>query len=186
MDLPLKCLKLRSCWTAGARLSQLTRHNTPPCVHKPSAKLYSTSAEQREEQDQHSKIRYTVSTEDFKWVQRVLPPSRIPVPPKAESYPTPSGWCPPADTPPDLPYYVNRTRYHDFPVVEKKKGGGRRQTIVHYVDGDIWALEKDLIELVRPHVDFDPATRVHEQARFIMIKGLHKDLITNFLQQKGF
>ena len=39
-----------------------------------------------------------------------------------------------SDTPPDLPYYVNRTRYHDFPVVEKKKGDGRQQTIVHYVD----------------------------------------------------
>ena len=56
MDLPMKCLKLRSCWTAGARLSQL-RHNTP-CVHKSSTKLFSTLVEQQEEQEGHRKIRY--------------------------------------------------------------------------------------------------------------------------------
>ena len=48
------------------------------------------------------------------------------------------------------------------------------------------ALHKELVELVRPTLSFDPATRVHESTRTIMIKGLHKEMIIKFLQDKGF
>lgn len=35
------------------------------------------------------------STAEFAFVERLLPPTRIPDPPPHPSYPTPSGWSPP-------------------------------------------------------------------------------------------
>lgn len=40
--------------------------------------------------------RYEESTAEFSFVERLLPPSRIPEPPAHPKYPTPSGWSPPA------------------------------------------------------------------------------------------
>lgn len=39
--------------------------------------------------------KYEVSTEEFKYVEKLLPPITIPKPPVHASYPTPSGWVPP-------------------------------------------------------------------------------------------
>lgn len=41
-------------------------------------------------------VNYEVSTEDFKFVERLLPVRRVPPPPARTSCPTPSGWVPPA------------------------------------------------------------------------------------------
>ena len=41
------------------------------------------------------------SADEWKWVERLMPPKSIPLPPKHEKYPTPSGWTPPAG------YYVH-------------------------------------------------------------------------------
>ena len=38
---------------------------------------------------------YEVSTEEFKFVERILPPKTVPSLPQHDSYPTPSGWYPP-------------------------------------------------------------------------------------------
>ena len=138
------------------------------------------------EQNDDSSVSYIVSKEDFKWIRHVLPPSVVPDPPKHDKYPTPSGWSPPSETLPDLPYYVPRSRYHNLPVYVKKEKNNRVLTQVADVDGDIWALEKDLIELVRPLMTFDPATRVHEVTRTVFIKGDHGDIIKDFLLRKGF
>lgn len=35
------------------------------------------------------------STEEYKFVERLIPPTTVPVPPKHDQYPTPSGWRPP-------------------------------------------------------------------------------------------
>uniref|UniRef100_A0A8C2SQZ2 Large ribosomal subunit protein mL49 n=1 Tax=Coturnix japonica TaxID=93934 RepID=A0A8C2SQZ2_COTJA len=45
-------------------------------------------------------------TEDFHYVERLLPPACIPAPPQHQSYPTPSGWTPPREPPPSLPYHM--------------------------------------------------------------------------------
>lgn len=39
--------------------------------------------------------RYEESTAEFGFVERLLPPTRIPEPPPHPKYPTPSGWSPP-------------------------------------------------------------------------------------------
>jgi len=41
---------------------------------------------------------YEISTEEFKYVEKLLPKNRIPDPPAHASYPTPSGWIPPSVT----------------------------------------------------------------------------------------
>lgn len=131
---------------------------------------------------------YSISHEDFKWVERLFPPSRIPYPPKHDCYPTPSGWVAPSETKPDKPYFVRRTRYHLLPIYErpKPKRSSRWLTIITNIEGDIMALEKELVEVVRPSLLFDPATRVNEAAQTIWIKGMHKDAIESYLHEMGF
>uniref|UniRef100_A0A8U8BU74 Large ribosomal subunit protein mL49 n=1 Tax=Geospiza parvula TaxID=87175 RepID=A0A8U8BU74_GEOPR len=80
--------------------------------------------------------RYEESTAEFGFVERLLPPSRIPDPPHPK-YPTPSGWSPPADPPPDLPYLVRRSRLHNLPVCAGLRQG-RRLPELRRIHGDIW------------------------------------------------
>uniref|UniRef100_A0A2K5EMU0 Large ribosomal subunit protein mL49 n=1 Tax=Aotus nancymaae TaxID=37293 RepID=A0A2K5EMU0_AOTNA len=40
---------------------------------------------------------FVESVDEYHFVERLLPATRIPVPPKHECYPTPSGWQPPRD-----------------------------------------------------------------------------------------
>uniref|UniRef100_A0A8C5DTS6 Large ribosomal subunit protein mL49 n=1 Tax=Gouania willdenowi TaxID=441366 RepID=A0A8C5DTS6_GOUWI len=53
---------------------------------------------------------FVESTEEFRFVERLIPPSRVPSPPRYEG-PAPSGWVSPADTPPSLPYGIRRELY---------------------------------------------------------------------------
>lgn len=133
-------------------------------------------------------LEYSASREDFKWVERLLPPSRIPFPPRHESYPTPSGWVAPSDVLPEKPYFVNRTKYHEFAIYEqqKPKKSGRWLTLVKNIEGDIKALEKELIDVVKTNVPYDPAMRVNEATQTIWIKGLHKEAVENYLYKQGF
>lgn len=38
---------------------------------------------------------FVESVDEYQFVERLLPPTRVPDPPKREHYPTPSGWQPP-------------------------------------------------------------------------------------------
>lgn len=38
---------------------------------------------------------FVESVDEYQFVERLLPPTRVPEPPKHEHYPTPSGWQPP-------------------------------------------------------------------------------------------
>uniref|UniRef100_A0A8C3QGA4 Large ribosomal subunit protein mL49 n=1 Tax=Cyanoderma ruficeps TaxID=181631 RepID=A0A8C3QGA4_9PASS len=87
--------------------------------------------------------RYEESTAEFGFVERLLPPSRVPEPPPHPKYPTPSGWSPPAGSPPALPYFVRRSHLHNLPVYEGQRQG-RRLTALRRIHGDIWALHRDL------------------------------------------
>ncbi|CAK8695133.1 unnamed protein product [Clavelina lepadiformis] len=134
----------------------------------------------------NSGVAYTISKEEFKWIRRLLPPSIIPKPPLHSNYPTPSGWSPPTETSLDLPYFISRTRYHEFPVYEITKRNGQTMTHIRKIEGDIWAFERDLIGIIHPYLDFDPATRVHEVAGIVSVKGNFKAVITQYLREKGF
>ncbi|XP_077968043.1 large ribosomal subunit protein mL49-like isoform X2 [Styela clava] len=167
----------------------LAARNWKTKVHTncPYQSRFLSGVESATESNENHSINYKISKDDFKWVERLLPPSIVPSPPEHATYPTPSGWIAPSN-PPNKPYFVRRDRYHILPVMEmrKPKNSTRWMTVVRYVEGDIWALEKELIELVQPQLDYDPATRVHELTQSIWIKGVHEDIITKYLYDLGF
>ncbi|XP_051281161.1 mitochondrial ribosomal protein L49 [Dicentrarchus labrax] len=125
------------------------------------------------------------STEEYKFVERLIPPSRVPAPPKHAGV-TPSGWTPPADSPPPLPYMIRRSRMHNIPVYTDLTNGSRKTTLVRKVEGDIWALEKDVKQYLEKLTGKELPTQVNEVTMTLRVKG-HFDLeLKEWLASKGF
>ncbi|KHJ46501.1 hypothetical protein D918_03554 [Trichuris suis] len=113
-----------------------------------------------------------ISTEDYKWVERLLPKALIPDVPLHRQFPTPSGWIPPKDRCAHCRYYVRRNRFHLFPVYSEI----RRDTlnpetlefsyveiaILKKVEGDVFACEKDLTDFLEKRLGHPVATHVNE------------------------
>ncbi|XP_022621652.1 39S ribosomal protein L49, mitochondrial [Seriola dumerili] len=125
------------------------------------------------------------STEEYKFVERLIPSSRVPTPPK-HAGPTPSGWTPPADSPPPLPYMIRRSRMHNIPVYTDLTHGSRRTTLVRKVEGDIWALEKDVKQYLMEVTGKELPTQVNEVTMTLKIKGHYDKELKEWLTSKGF
>lgn len=80
------------------------------------------------------------TNEGFEFVKKLIPSQIVPEPPKHESYPTPSGWVPPnIEKSSKLPYFVLRTRFHNFPIYPLEREGGSRKLVrIRHIEGDIW------------------------------------------------
>ncbi|XP_062456813.1 large ribosomal subunit protein mL49 [Rhea pennata] len=120
------------------------------------------------------------------FVERLLPPTRVPAPPEHPSYPTPSGWSPPRDPPPALPYFVRRSRMHNVPVYRQLTKGNRKMTVIRKIEGDIWALEGELKAFLAPLAGRQPLTQVNELTGTLRIKGHFDGEVRAWLLQKGF
>ncbi len=125
------------------------------------------------------------SAEEYKFVERLIPPSRVPAPPK-HAGPTPSGWTPPADSPPPLPYMIRRSRMHNIPVYTDLTNGSRRTTLVRKVEGDIWALEKDVKQYLKEVTGRELPTQVNEVTMTLKVKGHFDTELKEWLASKGF
>ncbi|XP_047452507.1 mitochondrial ribosomal protein L49 [Mugil cephalus] len=125
------------------------------------------------------------STEEYKFVERLIPPTRVPTPPR-HAGPAPSGWVPPADSPPSLPYMIRRSRMHNIPVYTDITHGNRKMTLVRKVEGDIWALEKDVKELLKELTGKEPPTQVNEVTMTLRVKGYFDAELKDWLISKGF
>ncbi|XP_054846952.1 39S ribosomal protein L49, mitochondrial isoform X2 [Eublepharis macularius] len=137
----------------------------------------------------HGNLQYpgiVESTEEYRFVERLIPPTRVPEPPKHGTYPTPSGWRPPQDPPPAFPYFVRRSRMHNIPVYRKMTHGCRKLTVIRKIEGDIWALEKEVKEFLTELSGKTPPTQVNEIACFILIKGYFDEELKKWLMDKGF
>ncbi|KAM4618089.1 large ribosomal subunit protein mL49 [Discoglossus pictus] len=77
------------------------------------------------------------SQDEFRFVERLIPPTKVPQPPRHETI-SPSGWIPPKGAPPDLPYTVRRSRMHNVPVYTDITHGNRHMTLIRKIEGDIW------------------------------------------------
>ncbi|KAM6307746.1 large ribosomal subunit protein mL49 [Podargus strigoides] len=121
------------------------------------------------------------SRADYAFVERLLPPTRIPDPPQHPTYPTPSGWSPPTGPPPGLPYFVRRSRMHNLPVYLLTVKGNRRLTELRRVEGDIWALERELREFLGVE-----EVAVNEVTGSLRLKGHWGGELRGWLLQKGF
>ncbi|GAV05466.1 hypothetical protein RvY_15596 [Ramazzottius varieornatus] len=140
---------------------------------------------------EHTYIPVVESAEDFKYVQKLLPPIVAPPVPVQSlmNYPTPSGWIPAAPANSNAPYFVGRSRIHGLPVYMEveKPSYTKKFTKIKKVQGDIWQFEKDLIDWLRPH-SFDAlvATQVSEVNREVRIKGDYMEHVKQFLLERGF
>ncbi|KAL7846271.1 hypothetical protein SRHO_G00212510 [Serrasalmus rhombeus] len=125
------------------------------------------------------------SVDEYKYVERLVPPSRIPSPPKHEGS-APSGWTPPSETPPSLPYMIRRSRMHNVPVYSDIKHGNQKSTLVRKVEGDVWALNKDVKEFLQQLTGRETATQVNEVTGTVRIKGHFEKELKAWLVQRGF
>ena len=131
-------------------------------------------------------IKIEESTEEYTlFVEPLIPRSRIPAPPKHDG-PSPSGWVPPSETPPDLPYMIRRSRMHNIPVYTDITSGSRKTTLVRKVEGDIWALEKDIQEYLKEVSGKDLPTQVNEVTMTVRVKGHFDTELKAWLSKKGF
>ncbi|KAM9342014.1 large ribosomal subunit protein mL49 [Pholidichthys leucotaenia] len=143
-----------------------------------SVRLFCNAAPER-------KSTISESTEEYRFVERLIPPSRIPAPPQRAG-PSPSGWVPPADSPPSLPYMIRRSRMHNIPVYTDLTHGNRKMTLVRKVEGDIWALEKDVKEFLKTVTGKEFPTQVNEVTGTLKIKGHFDQELKDWLVSKGF
>ncbi|XP_037002415.1 39S ribosomal protein L49, mitochondrial [Artibeus jamaicensis] len=129
---------------------------------------------------------FVESVDEYQFVERLLPSTSIPKPPKHEHYPTPSGWQPPRDPVPRLPYFVRRSRMHNIPVYKDITHGNRQMTVIRKVEGDIWALQKDVEEFLSPLLGKTPITQVNEVTGTVRVKGYFDQQLKAWLLEKGF
>ncbi|XP_045710918.1 39S ribosomal protein L49, mitochondrial [Phyllostomus hastatus] len=129
---------------------------------------------------------FVESVDEYQFVERLLPATSIPKPPKHEHYPTPSGWQPPRDPAPNLPYFVRRSRMHNIPVYKDITHGNRQMTVIRKVEGDIWALQKDVEDFLSPLLGKTPITQVNEVTGTLRIKGYFDQQLKAWLLEKGF
>uniref|UniRef100_H3CC95 Large ribosomal subunit protein mL49 n=2 Tax=Tetraodon nigroviridis TaxID=99883 RepID=H3CC95_TETNG len=125
------------------------------------------------------------STEEYKYVERLIPPTRVPAPP-AHAGATPSGWRPPACSPPPLPYMVRRSRMHNIPVYDDLTHGNRVMTLIRKIEGDIWALERDVKQHLMEVTGKEHPTQVNEVTMTLKVKGRVHEELKDWLLSQGF
>uniref|UniRef100_A0A914WJH5 Large ribosomal subunit protein mL49 n=1 Tax=Plectus sambesii TaxID=2011161 RepID=A0A914WJH5_9BILA len=136
------------------------------------------------------------SSAEWKFVERLFPHDVIPEPPKHESYPTPSGWRPPRDPAPNLPYFIRRLRNHMLPLfLESRRDQLNLETMdydyvelvkLKNVQGDVFACERDLRAYLESKVGHSIATHVNELQGAIRVKGVERADVERFLFEQGF
>ncbi|XP_022217137.2 probable 39S ribosomal protein L49, mitochondrial [Drosophila obscura] len=164
------------------KLCQLTRS-----LHTQPARLSSfRSSKEVQTLEQYPEVEPVANAAAWKFVERLLPPQTVPRPVAKTDYP--SGWQPQKSDGSDSGYFVARTKNHMVPVyLHTRFRGQRRITVVRRVQGDIWALEKDLRSVVEQARNGKLcATRVNELSGQIHIHGDYVDVLRDHLKAKGF
>lgn len=132
-------------------------------------------------------VKYAVTNnpEEWKYVERILPPQTVPQPVKKDSYP--SGWKPQGENFRDYKYFVERTKNHMIPVYLKiEMRNTRRQTFVRRIHGDIFALEAELRKFLQKESLQPIRSQVNEFCGYIRINGDHVNAIKYWLEKKNF
>lgn len=129
------------------------------------------------------------SPPEWKYVERLLGERIIAPAPVGDQYLS-SGWKPQKDVAElkeKYPYFVNRSRNHQIPVYLMATFRGQRKiTKLKRIEGDIWALEKDIKNMLEKTLKKRVETRVNEVSGQIDFKGIHVDMITSYLSEQGF
>uniref|UniRef100_A0A6G1S4D1 Large ribosomal subunit protein mL49 n=1 Tax=Aceria tosichella TaxID=561515 RepID=A0A6G1S4D1_9ACAR len=158
---------------------------------EPFNAIYTDS--QSESTKEYTSVRNITSPELWSHVENL---ARIKVPPmpkprKANEQitPLPSGFVPPPETQPDLPYFISRTRNYLLPVYYRLHSDPNEcVTIVKRIEGDLWQLEEDL----RNHLESLLAdkqrilTSVQETDGRIELRGKWIHQTVDWLYAQGF
>ena len=158
---------------------------------EPFNAIYADS--QAEEAKEFTKVRNITTPELWDFVERLARIKMAPLPQRRKAgepvKPLPSGFVPPPETPPDLPYFIARTRNHLVPVYYNlHKDPVNCYTIIRKVSGDIWKLEEDL----RTHLESLNEKRqkilssVHETDECVLFRGRYVHQVVDWLHEKGF
>ena len=134
---------------------------------------------------------FSTSTEEWKYVERLLPPSLIPTVPKLDRYP--SGYQPPTISPEEAiekyQYFVCRTNSHLLPVYIKTISDDRNEemhTQLRRAEGNLFQLRKDINDFLFQRYKQEFISQVSELQQMIRYKGDFEDEIKEFLYSKGF
>lgn len=75
---------------------------------------------------------------------------------------------------------------HNIPVYTDITHGSRKITIIRKIEGDIWALEKEVKEYLEQLTGTVPPMQVNEVTMSIQIKGYFDKELKSWLLDKGF
>ncbi|ALC48507.1 mRpL49 [Drosophila busckii] len=155
-------------------------HTQPACLSS------FRSSKELQPLEQYPDIEVLHNPPEWKYVERLLPPTLVPAPVAKPAYP--SGWQPATADGTAEGYLVARTKNHMVPVyLQTRFRGERRITVVRRIQGNIWALEQELREVVqRARNGKICATRVNELSGQIHIHGDYVDILREHLKSKGF
>ena len=128
---------------------------------------------------------FVESVDEYQFVEHLLPSTSIPKPPKHQHYPTSSGWQPPRDPAPSLAYFVRRSQMYNIPVYKDITHGNHQITVIRKVEGDIWALQKDVEDFLSPLLGKTPITQVNEVTGTLRVKGYSDQQLKAWLLEKG-
>ncbi|KAH8314000.1 hypothetical protein KR067_012363 [Drosophila pandora] len=170
----------------GSSLCQKLTQFTRNLYSQPALLSSFRSSRQVQELEKYPEVEVVANPPEWRFVERLLPPETVPQPVAQKDYP--SGWRPQTEDGSKAGYYVARTKNHMVPVyLQTRFRGQRRITVVRRVQGDIWALEKDLRSVVEKSRNGKLcATRVNELSGQIHIHGDHVDILRDYLKERGF
>lgn len=158
---------------------------------EPFNAIYADS--QSEAATDYTKVRNIATPELWEYVERLARITVAPMPRMRKAgepiVPLPSGFVPPPETPPDLPYYVPRTRNYLLPVYYNLSSDPEQCfTIVKQVSGDLWQLEMEL----RDHLESLSEkkrrilTSVQETDSVVQFRGRYINEVVDWLHARGF
>lgn len=166
------------------------RHRVDP-DEEPFNAIYEDSTS--ESANDYTKVRNITSPDLWAYVEQLEPIRIAPQPrfrkPGEPIVPMPSGYVPPPEQPPDLPYHVARTRNYMMPVYYYLDDDPDKcYTLVKQVTGDLWKLQEDL----RTHLEELNGnkkrilTSVDEASERVAFRGRYLHETVSWLQQQGF
>lgn len=166
------------------------RHSVDP-NEEPFNAIYKDS--QSEGAQQYTKVRDITNPELWAYVERLQRIQIAPLPGTRKANeqvkPMPSGYVPPPESPPDLPYFVMRTRNYLLPVYyHLDDEPDKCYTTVTKVSGDLWKFEQDVRTFLQSlgHYKRRILSSVHETDGTVSFRGKHLHEVVDWLHEKGF
>lgn len=90
-------------------------------------------------------------------------------------------------SPTDYSYFIERTRNYMQPVyLDRSHRGIKITTKLKKIQGDIWALDRDIKEYLEKCKGRVPPSQIHEFAGIIKFKGDCVNRIKDWMNIKGF